>query len=136
MNRSGPIGVLHRLLWYHVPGIFRRLDKSLTGGRILPHFAVVGRYLWSENHPIILVCTCYSPAVHLCLRGLAPLPRVGGRLPACFYPSNQTIRILCTIFLCFMPERCSLLFRISLCHVHSLLHHPRQPPRAYASLPL
>ncbi|KAI9836485.1 MAG: palmitoyltransferase swf1 [Thelocarpon superellum] len=52
--RNTPVGLLHRLIWVHVPQRVRHADACLTGGRLGPLCLGVGHHLMNEKHPLIL----------------------------------------------------------------------------------
>ena len=59
--RKTPIGWLQRLLCLHIPNGLRALDRSTTGGRVTIKSKRLGRYLFYEQNPIVLVRTPSSP---------------------------------------------------------------------------
>jgi hypothetical protein len=55
MVRNTPIGIANRILTKDVPGVARRLDRLLTGGRL---GKVLG-YIFSPATPVIMVFKLY-----------------------------------------------------------------------------
>lgn len=53
--RRTPIGLLHRIIWIHIPNVFRALDVRLTGGRLSRWLKRTGDHLMNEKHPLVLV---------------------------------------------------------------------------------
>ncbi|KAH9820450.1 Palmitoyltransferase SWF1 [Teratosphaeria destructans] len=53
--RKTPIGWLHRLLCLHLPNALGRIDASATGGRLSARSKTLGKYLFYERNPIVLI---------------------------------------------------------------------------------
>ncbi|KAL4804510.1 essential cytoplasmic protein Ctr86 [Aspergillus unguis] len=53
--RKTPIGILHRIIWIHIPDGVIYIDSRLFGGRIFKFWSRVGNYVFFENHPIVLI---------------------------------------------------------------------------------
>lgn len=53
--RKTPIGWLQRALCLHTPNGLRALDRFTTGSRITIKSKRVGRYLFFEKNPIVMV---------------------------------------------------------------------------------
>ncbi len=53
--RKTPIGWLQRALCLHAPRGLRALDRVTTGGRITIKSKRLGRYLFYEKNPIVIV---------------------------------------------------------------------------------
>ncbi|KAL4978635.1 hypothetical protein BDW66DRAFT_164393 [Aspergillus desertorum] len=53
--RKTPIGLLHRVIWIHIPSGISYLDAQLLGGRILRSWSRAGNYIFYENHPLVLI---------------------------------------------------------------------------------
>lgn len=60
--RKTPIGWLQRLLCIRVPATFRRLDGSLTGGRLSRSLSSLETYLLYQKNPVVLV---RFPSLHI-----------------------------------------------------------------------
>ena len=58
--RKTPIGWLQRALCIHVPNGLKRLDSSVTGGRITNRSKRLGHYLFYEQNPVVLVSPFYA----------------------------------------------------------------------------
>ncbi|KAJ4308411.1 palmitoyltransferase swf1 [Neodidymelliopsis sp. IMI 364377] len=55
MRRNTPIGFLNRLFVLHIPNFLRRLDITLTNGRITSGSSRLGYHLMHDKHPVIVV---------------------------------------------------------------------------------
>ncbi|KAK5124878.1 hypothetical protein LTR85_001068 [Meristemomyces frigidus] len=53
--RKTPIGWLQRALCLHLPNGLRAIDGRATGGRITSHSKRLGRYLFYEQNPVVLI---------------------------------------------------------------------------------
>ncbi|KAK5163951.1 palmitoyltransferase swf1 [Saxophila tyrrhenica] len=53
--RKTPIGWLQRVLCLHIPNGMRAIDRHTTGGRITIKSKRLGRYLFYEKNPIVLI---------------------------------------------------------------------------------
>ncbi|KAL2821999.1 DHHC palmitoyltransferase-domain-containing protein [Aspergillus granulosus] len=53
--RKTPIGLLHRIIWIHIPNGISFIDSRLFGGRVLSCWRRAGSYIFYENHPLVLV---------------------------------------------------------------------------------
>ena len=56
--RKTPIGWLQRLLCLHIPNGLRAADRVATGGKITLRSKRLGRYLFYEKNPVVLVRDC------------------------------------------------------------------------------
>ena len=54
--RNTPIGILHRVLWIHIPNLLQSLDVLVTGGRTSQALKNFTHYLFNRKHPLVLVC--------------------------------------------------------------------------------
>ncbi|MCV5153383.1 hypothetical protein OFC46_26170, partial [Escherichia coli] len=55
INRNPPISFLHRLIWIHLPNGILTVDRTLTNGRLTTSLTRLGRHLWYDQHPTILI---------------------------------------------------------------------------------
>lgn len=53
--RKTPIGWIHRLIWVDIPRAFRRIDQLLFAGRFAERGQRLGRYLFHEKNPVVMV---------------------------------------------------------------------------------
>ncbi|EAA26840.1 zf-DHHC-domain-containing protein [Neurospora crassa] len=53
--RNTPISFLHRLIWIHLPNGILTVDRTLTNGRLTTSLTRLGRHLWYDQHPTILI---------------------------------------------------------------------------------
>jgi palmitoyltransferase len=53
--RNTPIGALHRVMWIHIPGGFRKIDQKLTDGRLSAWVGRLAHTLWNDRHPLVMV---------------------------------------------------------------------------------
>lgn len=53
--RKTPIGWLYRALCLQIPRELRQLDAKVTGGVLTAKSRRLGRYVFYENNPIVLV---------------------------------------------------------------------------------
>lgn len=53
--RKTPIGWLHRLLRYQIPGFLAKIDGFVTGGKIAGAGRRLGNYLFYKKNPVVLV---------------------------------------------------------------------------------
>lgn len=53
--RKTPIGWLQRVLCLHIPSGLRAVDQQATGGTITLRGQRLGKYLFSEKNPVVLV---------------------------------------------------------------------------------
>jgi palmitoyltransferase len=60
VSRKTPIGLLHRIIWIHIPHGISYIDARLFGGQILRSWGRAGNYILYENHPLVLV------SMHFC----------------------------------------------------------------------
>ncbi len=54
--RKTPIGWLQRILCLHIPNGLRAADRVATGGMVTLKSQKLGRYLFYEKNPVVLVC--------------------------------------------------------------------------------
>ena len=54
--RKTPIGWLQRALCLHIPNGLKAVDRTATGGQITLKSQRLGRYLFYEKNPVVLVC--------------------------------------------------------------------------------
>ena len=69
--RNTPIGALHRLIWLHIPGGFRRIDQKLTNGRLSTWLGRLAHKLWNDRHPLVMVrihINGFLPSQHFYIR--------------------------------------------------------------------
>ena len=55
LDRNTPIGILHRVLWVHIPRGFRAADERLTNGRLSASVGRLAHTLWNDRHPVVMV---------------------------------------------------------------------------------
>ncbi|KAJ5287452.1 hypothetical protein N7478_003138 [Penicillium angulare] len=53
--RKTPIAFFYRLLWVHIPNGIAFVDSHYLGGRFMRTWTRTGKYMWNENHPVILI---------------------------------------------------------------------------------
>lgn len=65
--RRTPIGWLQRALCLHLPNALRLVDRHVTGGKITSKSKRLGKYLFYEKNPVVLVCLTET----FCLTGIS-----------------------------------------------------------------
>ncbi|KAF5871549.1 putative palmitoyltransferase swf1 protein [Botrytis fragariae] len=53
--RNTPIGILHRVIWVHIPRGFRAADERLTSGRLSASVGRLAHTLWNDRHPVVMI---------------------------------------------------------------------------------
>ncbi|KAG8423567.1 palmitoyltransferase swf1 [Metarhizium acridum] len=53
--RRTPIGLLHRLIWIHIPNLLLSVDNRLTSGRITRSLSRFGHFIMHERHPAVVI---------------------------------------------------------------------------------
>jgi palmitoyltransferase ZDHHC4 len=53
--RKTPVGWLQRALCVHLPNGLKAIDGKVTGGRVTRRSKTLGRYLFYERNPVVLV---------------------------------------------------------------------------------
>lgn len=53
--RKTPVGWLQRALCLHIPNTLKALDRNVTGGKLSLKGKKLGRYLFFQKNPIVLV---------------------------------------------------------------------------------
>jgi palmitoyltransferase len=61
--RKTPIGWLQKILCLHIPNGLRAADRVATGGIITLKSKRLGRYLFYEKNPVVLVCSSYNSQI-------------------------------------------------------------------------
>lgn len=53
--RRTPIGLLHRLLWIHIPSVLLAVDDRVASKRISKSFSRFGHFLAHDRHPTVVI---------------------------------------------------------------------------------
>ncbi|KHN99100.1 palmitoyltransferase swf1 [Metarhizium album ARSEF 1941] len=53
--RRTPIGLLHRLIWIHIPNTLLSIDNRLASGRVTRSLSRVGDLVMHERHPTVVI---------------------------------------------------------------------------------
>lgn len=74
--RKTPIGLLQRVLCVHIPKGLKAVDQRVTGGWTTVKGRKLGRYLFYEQNPVVLVrrCILYSVRPSTCSYLVGSLP--------------------------------------------------------------